>query len=80
MTALPQPQCNDDDEQMLPIDAEIIGKLTGYEPPVISTEHIKRIRRMAKRIHTGCIVLEIVDDKLICIDQMQKYIIDPAEK
>lgn len=78
MSFLSQPQLNDDD--MLPIDSDMIGKLTGYESAVISSDDLKRIKRMARRMQTGCIVLEIVDGKLSSIDQVLKYMIDPAEK
>lgn len=81
MNTSQQPQSNDDNEEF-PLTSELIGTITGHQPAVLNSEQISRIKRMSKRIGSGCIVIAIRNGHLVSINQVEKYIfaVDPTEK
>lgn len=80
MTALPQPQYNDEPEQtQLPFTAEIIGKVVGSTPPVLNADRRRKVDYLAKN-YTGCIVMVVNDGKIVKngIYRVQQFIIGPT--
>ena len=65
---------------MLPLSPEMIGTITGIEPSVLKTSHLRRIKRILKDMVSGCVVI-VVDGGIVeSVYEIQQYKIGPAEQ
>ena len=63
----------------LPLSPEMIGTITGIEPSVLKTGHLRRIKRILKDMVSGCIVI-VVDGGIVeSVYEVRQYKIGPAE-
>lgn len=58
MTALPQPEYNDD-EQILPIDSELIGKINKTPKMPFNSDQVRGLRRQTSG-YTGYVLIPMV--------------------
>jgi len=65
MSALRQPQPEDNDEQ-LPLTPELIGKINGTKPAGINSDQVRELKRMLHG-HTGGILLEVVNGRVVAM-------------
>ncbi|GAC1694663.1 MAG: hypothetical protein PVS3B3_18900 [Ktedonobacteraceae bacterium] len=67
------------EQPTLPLSPELIGTITGIEPSVLKTGHLRRIKRLLKDMVSGCIIIVVDGGTVESVYQVQQYKIGPAE-
>jgi hypothetical protein len=82
MTALRQPEENENELPLLPLTPELIGKITNQQTSSLNAEQIRKLRRIIRPGFCGCVVIVCEDGHVVedGIYQVKKFIIGPAEK
>jgi hypothetical protein len=72
---------SDDNNELMPVTPDIIGKITGSTPPVLNNERRRKIDYLAKN-YNGCIVLVVKNGRIIKngIYKVQQFIIGPTDQ
>jgi hypothetical protein len=83
MSAAPQPQPQDNDEQQWPLTPELIKTVNGLTNYGLNSaqkrEYNRRVAGMRSRGQTGCIVTVVEADGSVEFYQVKQFKIGPAE-
>jgi hypothetical protein len=75
MSAAPQPQPQDNDEQQWPLTPELIGKILS-----LSSTQLRKLRRMHRNDFSGCLVLVVEHGQVVSVSKLEQFTIGPAQE
>lgn len=70
---------NEQKPTTLPLTPEMIGTITGIEPSMLKSDHLRKIRRLLHGMISGCVVIVVENEMIESVYKVQKFIIGPAE-
>jgi hypothetical protein len=75
MTALPQPEENENELPLLPLTPELIGKILSLNPT-----QLRKLRRMHRNDFCGCLVLVVEHGQVVSVSKVEQFIIGPTDE
>jgi hypothetical protein len=81
MTALPQPEENESEQQPFIPTSKMIEVATEQQVSSLNAGQMRKIRRLVRKGFTGCVVIVCKDGRVVDdgIYQVRQFIIEPAE-
>jgi hypothetical protein len=75
MTALRQPEENENEQPILPLTPELIGKILSLNP-----NQLRKLRRMHRNDFCGCLVLVVEHGQVVSVSKVEQFMIGPTEE
>jgi hypothetical protein len=75
MTALPAPEENENEQPILPLTPELIGKILSLNPT-----QLRKLRRMHRNDFCGCLVLVVEHGQVVSVSKVEQFTIGPTDE